>query len=64
MVTIAGNVPVGTCCYCELTDSEGTVQHVDHYQLFHCTKPDCEHWTCLKHRSDKGYCEGCEADGE
>ena len=57
--SISGTTPVGDCCHCELTDSEGKlVKHVDHYALYKCQNPDCGCWSCKEHLVN-GLCYGC-----
>ena len=55
--SISGNVPVGTCCCCDLTEGK-LIQHVDHYTLYKCQNPTCDCWACEEHFVD-GLCYGC-----
>ena len=57
--SIAGTMPVGDCCICDLCDSHGNlVKHVDHFELFKCQRLDSDHWACAEHFIDN-LCYGC-----
>ena len=53
---IAGNVPVGYCC----GDNVGA--NIEHYTLFYCQNPECDHLVCRSHLEPCGYCTGCCAE--
>lgn len=58
---LAGNIPVGTCGFCDLCDSKGNlVRHVDQYTLYRCQ--NCNGWVCKLHLLSCGFCFGCCAE--
>jgi len=60
--SVSGNVPVGDCCCCELTDTDGNIlEHIDHYTLYKCQNPKCSCWCCEEHFAG-GLCYGCFAE--
>lgn len=56
----SGNIPVGTCCTCDLYNETGLIKHVDHYTLYSCT--NCDHWSCKEHLMSCDFCYGCCAE--